>query len=134
MIENKVLVLDTCAVLWLAADSPRLSKAARKSIADARRRGGVAIAGITLYEIAWLVKRGRVQLSGSLSSFLSEVEKRFVVIPISAEVAVSAAAFSDDYPSDPADRMIGATALLHGTHLVTSDKVIWKTKLVPVIW
>ncbi len=134
MIEEKVLVLDTCAVLWLASDSPRLSKAARKAIADARRQRGVAISGITLYEIAWLVKRGRVELSGSLSTFLNEIENRFVVVPISADVAMAAAAFADDYPSDPADRMIGATALLHGTSLVTSDKAIRKTKLVPVVW
>ena len=42
--------------------------------------------------------------------------------------------FSPAYPNDPADRLIGATAIVHGMRLVTIDKKIRATKEVDCIW
>jgi PIN domain nuclease of toxin-antitoxin system len=56
------------------------------------------------------------------------------VLPITPEIAARAAGFPDSYPKDPQDRLIGATALAEGVELVTHDKSIRRSGLVPVIW
>jgi PIN domain nuclease of toxin-antitoxin system len=56
------------------------------------------------------------------------------VLAITPEIAARAASFPDSYPKDPQDRLIGATALVEGVELVTHDKSIKKSGLVPVIW
>jgi PIN domain nuclease of toxin-antitoxin system len=38
------------------------------------------------------------------------------------------------YPSDPRDRIIGATALIEGLPLVTADEQIQRSRAVKTIW
>jgi PIN domain nuclease of toxin-antitoxin system len=38
------------------------------------------------------------------------------------------------YPEDPADRIIGATALVEGLPLLTADREIRRSKAVQTIW
>lgn len=97
--------------VWLAFDQARLSKNARAAINDARENGeGLAISDITLLELATLANKGRIRLDISLESFLSEVEARFIILPISGRACVRVFALPKGYPKDPADRIIGATA------------------------
>jgi predicted nucleic acid-binding protein len=49
-----MILLDTHIVIWLAFEPDKLSKRAKEAIAAARLQGGLAIAGITLLELAWL--------------------------------------------------------------------------------
>jgi PIN domain nuclease of toxin-antitoxin system len=37
-------------------------------------------------------------------------------------------------PKDPADRIIGATALVEGLSLITADRNILRSKVVATIW
>lgn len=57
-----------------------------------------------------------------------------VILPITAEVAAIATQFSEDYPKDPADRLIGATALAEGMPLVTRDERIQNHPRLKTIW
>jgi PIN domain nuclease of toxin-antitoxin system len=130
-----VILADTNVVLWLAFDPGQLSRKARTAIDDARANGeGVAICDITLLELAILVSKGRIRLEASLESFLGEVEARFVVLPITARACVRALALPATYPRDPADRIIGATALIQGMPLLTSDDAIRQSKALSTIW
>jgi PIN domain nuclease of toxin-antitoxin system len=130
-----VILLDTHVVIWLALDQNRLSRKARAAIEDARMKGdGLAISDITLFEIAMLVEKGRIGLDASLESFLREVETRFVVLPITGRACVRALGFAADYPSDPADRLIGATAAVEGLPLVTADREMRQSKVLQTIW
>ena len=86
-----MILLDTHIVLWLAFDAARLSKKAKTTIEEARQSGeGVAISDITLLELAMLARKKRILLSLSLGSFLSEVERRFVVLPMNGHICVRA--------------------------------------------
>jgi PIN domain nuclease of toxin-antitoxin system len=40
----------------------------------------------------------------------------------------------DEYPRDPMDRMIGATAIVEGLALITADAAIRKSKAVATLW
>lgn len=65
---------------------------------------------------------------------LSEVEKHFIVLPITASIALQAFELPPDYPKDPVDRIIGATALIKDIPLLTADREIRKSRAVPTIW
>ena len=130
-----MILLDTHVVLWLAFDQMRISKRARGSIEEARKSGdGLAISDITLLEIATLERKGRITLRSTLETFLNEVEARFVVLPITGRVCVRAMALGAGYPNDPADRVIGATAMVEGIPLVTADEEIRRSRVLRTIW
>lgn len=130
-----MILLDTHVVVWLAGDDMRISKNAKAAIDEARQSDkGLAISDFTLYELSTLFRKKGIGLVGSLESFLSELEHRFVVLPITGRICVSALSLPTGYPKDPADRIIGATALVHGLTLVTADQAIRKSGAVPTIW
>jgi PIN domain nuclease of toxin-antitoxin system len=130
-----VILLDTHVVVWLAFDQARLSNRARTAITHARRNGeGLAISDITLLELATLSKKGRLCLDISLESFLNEVEARFIVLPISGRTCVCLLGLPAAYPKDPADRIIGATALVEGIALLTADREIRRSRALRTIW
>ncbi len=130
-----MILLDTHVVVWLVSEPERLSKNAKAVIDDARQNGdGLAVSGITLMEITMLYGRRRILLAMSLESFLGELERKFVVLPINAGVCARMLSLPAGYPKDPADRVIGATALVEGIGLVSADREIRRAKVVRTIW
>jgi PIN domain nuclease of toxin-antitoxin system len=129
-----MILLDTHVLIWLALEPAKLSKNAKNAIRTARLNGSLAVAGITLWEIAWLAENGRIETTMSVESFVRECASKVTVLPITPEVAARAVSFPDSYPKDPQDRLIGATALVEGIDLVTHDKLIKKSGIVSVIW
>jgi PIN domain nuclease of toxin-antitoxin system len=89
---------------------------------------------MTLLEIATLFSKRRFHLALGLESFLDELERRFVVVPISVRTCARMLSLPAGYPKDPADRVIGATALVEGMSLVTADRGIRRAKVVRTIW
>jgi len=130
-----LILVDTHVVVWLAFDQNQISSKARAAIDEARDHGdGLAISDITLLELATRASKGRIHLGISLESFLQEIEARFVVFPITGRACARAMSFPTTYPKDPADRIIGATALVEGLSLITADREIRRSKLVRTIW
>lgn len=112
----------------------RTCKTAGAVIRRAHRAGGIAISAITLWELAWLVGHGRLQVTGTVEAYLEEVSSRVAIRPITAKVAVLANQFPTNYSSDPCDRLIGATALAEGMVLVTKDRKIRDCKQLQTVW
>ena len=130
-----MILVDTHVVVWLAFAPHEVSRKAKAAIDVARKNAeGLAISDITLLELATLVRKGRIRLEISLESFLLEVESRFVVLPMSGRACARAMALPAGYPKDPADRIIGATALVEGLSLLTADREIRRSKTVQTIW
>ncbi len=130
-----MVLLDTHVVIWLALEPGRISKRARAAIQETRQRGeGLAVSDITLLEIATIENKGRIKLNASLEAFLAEIEARFIVLPITGRICVSALALPAAYPRDPADHVIGATALVEGLPLITADDGIRRSKTLKTIW
>jgi PIN domain nuclease of toxin-antitoxin system len=129
-----LIVLDTHVLLWAIADSKKLSRAADAAIRRSRQVDGLAISAITLWELAYLVTRGRIIGYGTVESSVNRLIEGVTVKPITPEIASLATQFPDDYPHDPADRLIGATARAEGLALITRDEGIRKSPQLKTIW
>ena len=130
-----MILLDTHVVIWLAQDYSQISAIARTAIAEARKKErGIAISDITLFEISLLASHGRVTFKPNAETALYEIERQFVVLPITANIALQAYELPTSYPKDPVDRIIGATALVEDVPLLTADREIRKSRTIPTIW
>jgi PIN domain nuclease of toxin-antitoxin system len=129
-----MILLDTQAVAWLALAPEKLSAAADAAIAASSKEGGLAIADKTLWELAMMWSKKKINLDRPLGEFLLSVQQHCVVLPLTAAIAERSIQFGKMFLSDPADQIIAATALVHGMMLVTADKSIRKSGEVSCIW
>lgn len=129
-----MILLDTHVLIWMSSDPGRLSTKARQQIVEARRSTGIAVASITLWELAWLAENQRILYAGSVESFVRETISRMVVKSLSPEIVAVAAHMPDNYPKDPSDRLIGSTAIVSGMPLVTADEKIRSSGIVECVW
>ncbi len=127
-------LLDTHTVIWVAEKPHLLSAKAKAAIHEARQHSGLAVSDKTLWELAMLISRGRVAVRTSLREFLGAVERNFSVLPVTSAIAERSVLFSEKYPKDPADCIIGATAIVHGLELITADLPIRESGEVKTIW
>jgi len=133
--RSLLILLDTHVIIWLAQDYSKISSAARSAIEEERKKErGLAISCMTILEIARLASYGRVNLIPDMETFLSDVEQRFIVVPIARHIAMQAFALPPSYPNDPVDRIIGATALIEDIPLITANRAIRQARAVTTIW
>lgn len=87
------------------------------------------ISAIVLWEIAKLVQHGRVSADLDDPDFVRQLAT-IHVWPI--DFAVARVSTHLDFRSDPADELIAATSVVHGVPLVTRDRKIRESKIVPL--
>jgi PIN domain nuclease of toxin-antitoxin system len=119
-----VIVLDTHVWLWWMADPERLSETARDTIAKA---SSIGISTLSAWEVAMLAGRGRIALDRDVGLWVRQAlaEARVESLAPSAEIAVAAGLLDGkDFPGDPIDRLIYATARATNALLVTRDTAI----------
>ena len=88
-----------------------------------------SISAIVLWELAKLAQLGRITLDledRDVTSVLAGIQ----VWPL--DLAVARASTRLDFRGDPADEIIAATSLVHEIPLVTRDRQIRRSKLVPI--
>ena len=129
-----MILLDTHALLWVKVEPAKLSPRASEAIRSARQNEGIAISAMTLWELAWLALHGRLNFSGTVDDFLGRITSGIAVRSITPKIAILANQLPATYPSDPCDRLIGATAMAEGIALVTKDRMIRNCMQVKTIW
>ena len=118
-----MLNLDTHVLVYALAGELRPRE---RSLLSANRWG---ISGIVLWELAKLVELGRIELDlddREVGRILSLVH----VWPIDLPIARTSTAL--DFRGDPADELIAATSVVLGIPLLTRDREIRRSKLVPL--
>jgi PIN domain nuclease of toxin-antitoxin system len=129
-----MIILDTHVLVWSHLQPRKLSRAAASTIRRAAMTGELSISAITLVELAGLLNRGRLRVRGSLESSIQGLIGETKIKPITVDIAVLTAQFPPDFPSDPMDRIIAATARAEGLPLATVDERILSCPLLKTIW
>lgn len=131
-----MIVLDTHTLVWWVSSPDKLSDKAKRAIKRSIKEGQIFVSSISVWEIALLTKKGRLKLTMDLESWISKVSQLAFLkfVPVDNSIALYSVNLPGTIHSDPADRMIIATARHLGAKLVTSDKRILKYKHVRAIW
>ncbi|MBW1834602.1 MAG: type II toxin-antitoxin system VapC family toxin [Deltaproteobacteria bacterium] len=113
-----------------------LSKKAKRTIESAVVDKNVFIASISAWEIALLASKKRLLLSMEVDDWIKKSEMLPFVnfIPVDNSIAVKSVNLSPPFHSDPADRIIIATAISLGASLITKDERILEYPHVKTIW
>lgn len=130
-------ICDTHVLLFWADAPQRLSASALAAVEQGMDSGSLACADISLWEIALLYTRGRINNRAGVGAgdYIQDIltAMKITVLPITPEIA----ALSQDpvfVHGDPADRLIGATALAHRAALVTIDEKLRALPGLRCIW
>lgn len=126
------VLLDTHVwVWWLTPDSP-LSIAERSALDAKAGRGELFLAAVSLWEVQMLAAKGRLQLPLSFPDWFAQAadDRMISVIPLDIDVIVALDALPESFHSDPADRLIVATARARKLPLATRDATIRKSRAV----
>lgn len=126
-----MIILDTNAIVFDALQPARLSRNARGIIEQAYTQDELACADISLWEIAMLVSKGRLDPGVSALAFIKLViaARSLRVLGISPEIADLSVSFGDALGGDPADRLVAATAVSHRATLITADGALLRAGL-----
>ena len=115
-----MILLDTCALLWLVQGSPRISEAVRKRI---NSEPVIAVAAISALEIGLKARSGKLRLPMPAAEWWHAVCEHHSLNVVAADP--STLIRSTELPpvhKDPVDRVIVATALNAGVPVVTADE------------
>ncbi len=130
-----MLLMDTHVWFWCLSEPQRLSKGA-SDIIKRTPVGQRTISSISIWEFAMMAARGRIELKITPTEWLDYAihETGLSVLEITPRVAVEACQLPGDFHADPADRIIVATARVHGATLVTKDRKILSYPHVKSVW
>ena len=113
------LLVDSCAIIWLATGDRKLSQFARDAMRDAEL---LCFSSISIWEIARLVKAGDLEIPVTPVRLADMLVERYDMkeLPINNSIALRSSALPEIH-KDPADRFIIAKALLNDFAVVTGD-------------
>jgi PIN domain nuclease of toxin-antitoxin system len=128
-----LIVLDTHAWVWWAAEPEKLSSRAKKAIEAADE---ISVSAISVWEVAMLVAKGRLELDRETLVWIRQALAlpRVTLASLSPEIAVASTTLGTEFPGDPADRILAATALRHRAPLVTRDRRLRSMTALRTIW
>ncbi len=131
-----MIVADTQVIIWDALKPELLSPRAKKAIREANRLDGIIFCEISLWEIAMLMKKRRLSVDVNYQEFIRLVSdsNNYIFKGISPQIAELSTHLFSTTNKDPADRIISATAIIEKANLVTSDKILRRSKKIHTIW
>jgi PIN domain nuclease of toxin-antitoxin system len=122
-----MVLLDTCAIIWMVQEQP-MGSAALSAIRRAAAVGSLLVSPVSAWEVGLLATRRRQPLTFRPTPvmWMERLLARPGIrpAPLLHLVAVSAASLPGELHGDPADRLLIATARELGVPLVTRDRRI----------
>ncbi len=127
MAEAPFYLLDTHVWFWFVRGTEgRLDGNTAAKLERAARTRPLGVSVISLWEIAMLVKKGRIELGLPVRDWVqSALDRRgFALVAIDQKIAIESCDLPGEFHPDPADRFLVATARLENAVLVTRDERI----------
>lgn len=134
--RSKVIVIDTHIIIWDALKPELLSENSKLEIERANKKDGIIICDISLWEIAMLIQKGRLEIEIPYLEFISLIKNvnNYIIQPITPELAKLSTELPAEINKDPADRLIASASLINHCPLVTADKNLRKSSFLNTIW
>ena len=128
------VLLDTCAIIWAVALPDELSSKARSALEDAETEAFYC--PMSCAELAWAVARKKVELDRHWKLWFRHFtdEMGCECLPVDLEIIEEAYSLPEPFHADPVDRLLVATARLHGLRLITADEKILAYPHVRTLW
>jgi len=123
---NNPIILDTHVLLWSLLQPEELSEEIKYHISSAQENDQLFLCSISLWEIAMLKFKRRINIYEPIKDFLESITNisGLSIKDISPEIAAQTILLIDDFHGDPADRIIAATTMCNGATLLTRDQKI----------
>ena len=128
------LLLDTCCIIWAVSEPSAISKPAKTLLIDSESEIFVSV--ISVAELACAVERQRIAIDGHWKKWFRYYSdlNGWQAIDITLEIMEEAYSLPDTFHSDPANRIITATARLNHCTILTADKRILAYPHVDSVW
>jgi PIN domain nuclease of toxin-antitoxin system len=130
----KYFITDTHPLIWYFIGSKKLPLKVSK-VFDRAMEGelGIWVPIIGLLEVSLLEKAGKIRLSKSLETFMSDLfDQSIILLDLSPQDVLKAHSFN--FSKDLFDNLIVAMAQRIECPLITGDSVIHKANLCRVFW
>jgi PIN domain nuclease of toxin-antitoxin system len=125
-------LLDTHAWIWWVDQDPRLGAKTIAVLDSLPRDQRPLLCDISLWEVAMLVERGRLELDLPLAEWLDAAAhpRSVQLVTITPRIAAAVADLPESFHRDPADRLIVATSRALGVPVLSHDRLIVRSRLV----
>ena len=128
-----MIILDTCALIWLVNDLDSLTNKAIKTIKE--NPSQLYVSSISALEIVWLTKSKRISLPCKPDEWFTKALNLHGLKEMVIDNRISLrSGLLPDIHKDPCDRLIIASAQEHKMKIITFDKTIPKYPGIKVIW
>lgn len=123
-----MILLDTCALLWLAGAQEQLSTKAKETIT--KNSNKLYVSTISAFEIGIKYQKGLLDLPLSPQNWFEQTLSWHGIreIAMNSSIAIQSTALPNIH-QDPADRIIIATAIENHLTVLTPDKHIFAYSL-----
>ena len=124
MENNSPILLDTHVLIWSLSNFENLSDQVKEIIDIAKNKQKLLVSSISLWEIAMLKSKKRINIYKPVKEFLKAIVEidGIKIVDISYDIAADSTLLLDNFHGDPADRIIAATAINKGAILLTRDR------------
>lgn len=131
-----MIVIDTHVIIWDALKPEAISRKARMAMSRANESDGIIFCEISLWEIAMLLYKKRIQIETDYLTFIQLIKtsNNYSFYGITPEIANLSIELFPQITGDPADRIIAATAVFNNVPLVTADRNLRNSKQISTIW
>ena len=124
-----MILLDTHVLVYYARGDKKIGKRTLSTIDRAMERGELFACALSFWEIAMLVAKDRLALDTPVSGFRAAMLRQGIEeLVVDGDIAIAAGELPQSQ-GDPADRLLVATAMVHGLTLVTADDVLLRWQM-----
>ncbi|GJL53716.1 MAG: twitching motility protein PilT [Nitrospirales bacterium] len=127
------MILDTCALLWLASDQRKLSAEAKRVIR--KHADSLFVSTITAFEVAIKSRGQKLELPLPVAEWYAEVLEFHGIreLPMTSAITIASVQLPALH-NDPCDRIIITTGVLHDMKIITCDTLVSQYDAAKTVW